>query len=282
MARSHRLTAIAAVTLFAAPAVAQQWWSNYNVGDQVRFTISGQDADVQTCTVAEIDPSVGLRVQCPQFKHWSAGRYIAYSKDNIRDGGGQAQAPAAPAAPGPAGRTPVGGDKWWSGYAVGDRVMFTISGARADLQSCTVAEADPENGLRVQCGPFKHWSAGSYIVYSPDNLGGGAGAAPAQGAPAQQAAPPPAPTPPRGVGAAGQLKPGEYACVGAGGRHIPGLGFKLAAGGQYTSLDGTSTGRVTTSASGVRFTGGQLDGQVGRWIDANSFALGQVQCAPWQ
>ena len=57
-----------------------------------------------------------------------------------------------------------------NGYSVGQQVSFSISGRPEDSQPCTVAENPPSGLMRVRCGAFKQWSAGVYIVYSPDNL----------------------------------------------------------------------------------------------------------------
>jgi hypothetical protein len=278
------------VAAMSSPAAAQNWWSQYRVGDQVMFSVSGREADFQPCIVAEADPDYGIRVRCNAFKHWPASTFIVYGEGDVRKSGGdtaavsQAQTPVSAPPRGQAqtpqeGRTPVGGNNWWSGYAVGDRVMFTISERASDVQPCTVVEADPDYGLRVQCQAFKHWAAGKYIVYHQNNIGG----APAQNVAARAAPPatqtPPRPNPPAGTG---PLKPGEYACYGIGGTLLVGLGFKLAANGSYTDLEGRNPGRVSAGGGSVTFTGGTLGGRTARRLDGNRFAFGQATtCEPW-
>jgi len=269
-------------SVLVAPAAAQNWWSNYKVGDRVMFSVSEREADLQPCIVVEADPQYGLRVQCQAFKHWGAGKYIVYHQNNL---GGRAPA-AAPQTPPTAagGRAPVGGRNWWAGYAIGDKVMFSVSERKDDLQPCTVVEAHPDYGLRVQCQAFKHWAAGKYIVYNQNNLGGAPDPAP----PTAGAGPKPAPaadpraTPPAATAGTGPLKPGEYACYGSGGTLLIGLGFKLAADGTYTDLEGGNRGRVTVSGGSVIFDGGTLGGKTGRRLDGSRFVLGYATtCEPW-
>lgn len=286
-----------ALAALATPVAAQNWWSDYAVGDQVMFSVSGREADMQPCVVAEADPDYGIRVRCNAFKHWPASKFIVYGAGDVRKAGGggaaaaapqaapgsQAQAaPGGPAQPAPGNRAPVGGNNWWSGYAVGDRVNFTVSERASDLQPCTVVEADPDYGLRVQCQAFKHWGAGKYIVYHPNNIGGAPAQAPAAApTPAALAAAPQTPRRPPPAGS-GPLKPGEYACYGTGGTLLIGMGFKLAANGSYTDLEGRNPGRVTARGGSVTFTGGTMGGKTARRLDGSRFAFGYATtCEPW-
>ncbi len=80
--------------------------------------------------------------------------------------------------------------------------------------------------------------------------------------------------------AAAELKPGEYACAGSGGRILIGLGFKLNADGSYTDLDGKSAGRVAFSGSSVTFTGGHLNGYVGTNVrGGTNFEIHSISCS---
>jgi hypothetical protein len=79
------------------------------------------------------------------------------------------------------------------------------------------------------------------------------------------------------------LLPGEYACAGSGGGILLGLGFRLAADGVYTDIDGKNPGRVTYSADGsaVTFVGGHLDGQHGRNVrnGGKNFEIDTISCS---
>jgi hypothetical protein len=83
-----------------------------------------------------------------------------------------------------------------------------------------------------------------------------------------------------GSATAAELKPGEYACAGSGGRILIGLGFKLNADGSYTDLDGKSAGRVTFSGSSVIFAGGHLNGYVGTNVrGGTNFEIHSISCS---
>jgi hypothetical protein len=83
-----------------------------------------------------------------------------------------------------------------------------------------------------------------------------------------------------GPAAAAELKPGEYACAGSGGRILIGLGFKLTADGSYTDLDGKNAGRATFSGSNVTFTGGHLNGYVGTNVrGGTNFEIHSISCS---
>jgi hypothetical protein len=83
-----------------------------------------------------------------------------------------------------------------------------------------------------------------------------------------------------GPAAAASLQPGEYACAGSGGTILIGLGFKLAADGSYTDLDGKSAGQAEFNGSSVRFVGGHLDGQTGRNVrGGTNFEIGAISCS---
>ena len=78
---------------------------------------------------------------------------------------------------------------------------------------------------------------------------------------------------------AAQLKPGEYACAGSGGRILIGLGFKLLADGTYTDLDGKTSGRLVYQGSSVTFVGGHLAGEVGRNVTATNLDIHSASCS---
>jgi hypothetical protein len=76
---------------------------------------------------------------------------------------------------------------------------------------------------------------------------------------------------------------GEWACYGTGGRRL--LGFTLQRGGTYLDGDGARAGTYAHDAAAgtVTFRGGAMDGQVGRNVRANGFALSRtVTCEPWR
>lgn len=95
---------------------------------------------------------------------------------------------------------------------------------------------------------------------------------------AQPVAPPAAPT-------GGSLVLGEYACYGTGGRPMTGMGFVLDAGGSYADLDGARGGSWShdATAATISFSGGYLDGQQGKGVSAEGFALTDtVSCEPYR
>lgn len=77
------------------------------------------------------------------------------------------------------------------------------------------------------------------------------------------------------------LKLGEYACYGAGGQLLIGLGFKVQAGNRYTDLDGGNSGTFSINDDTVRFHGGHLDGQVGKNLRDYKFQINQIDCGPF-
>ena len=83
-----------------------------------------------------------------------------------------------------------------------------------------------------------------------------------------------------GSAGAAELKPGEYACAGSGGRVLIGLGFKLSADGSYTDVDGKDAGRATFSGSNVTFSGGHLNGYVGTNVRCGTnFEIHSISCS---
>jgi hypothetical protein len=116
-------------------------------------------------------------------------------------------------------------------------------------------------------------------------LSGGVAASTVGNRPAspRPASPPPSP---RRAPAAADLAVGEYACYGAGGRVMIGLGFKVLPGRRFTDLDGANAGTWSISGTSVTFRGGHLDGQVGRDLKAGThgarFRIGSMaECEPW-
>jgi hypothetical protein len=76
----------------------------------------------------------------------------------------------------------------------------------------------------------------------------------------------------------------EYACYGDGSQVLAGLGFKVLGSGRYTDLDEVESGLYSVDGDTVTFTGGNLDGMVGRDFDPThgSFVIGQMaECEPW-
>ncbi len=271
-----------AVFLFAlnTSAIAQEIWprgdewrGQYKIGAKVSFSISGNASDHQTCTVSENSPQGIIRVMCGDFKQWTAGNYIVYGKGFIRQlettktvnssqtqNGNNTQARWAK------------GDEWRRESAVGDKIQFSISGKAADLQTCTVAENDPQAVMRVKCNSFKQWKAGTYIVHSESNL------KPTKTKMVDQNSQPTKPSTSSGSG----LKIGEYACYGSGGRIMIGLGFKVLAGNRYTDLEGGNRGTFVVAGDTVKFRGGHLGGQTGRDLKSYNFTIGaNAGCEPF-
>ena len=82
--------------------------------------------------------------------------------------------------------------------------------------------------------------------------------------------------------AADELKLGEYACYGSGGRHMIGLGFKVLPGGRYTDLDGKEKGRYVIDGSKVVFKGGHMASIEGKNFSKGRFRAGTLaSCEPF-
>jgi hypothetical protein len=86
---------------------------------------------------------------------------------------------------------------------------------------------------------------------------------------------PPAPS-------SGDLKVGEYACYGFGGQLLIGLGFKVLPGNRYTDLDNRDSGTFSIEDDVIRFHGGHLDGQFGRYLGNNKLTIRTASCAPFK
>ncbi len=84
-----------------------------------------------------------------------------------------------------------------------------------------------------------------------------------------------------GVASAQELKKGEYACYGSGGRIMAGMGFKVSPGGRYTDLDNKEKGSYTIKGDKVAFKGGHMDKMEGRNLKKNGFTLGRANCEPY-
>jgi hypothetical protein len=267
------LLAGAAAAILQAPISLAQgdWQSSYTVGTPVEFTISGNQSDFQPCTVAENWPGGIMKVECGSFRQWSAGKYIVYNSSDIRKAGGGSQA-AQPQPPQSRQAAQFAADDWQSAYQVGDQVNFSISGSETEFQPCTIAENWPGGIMKVNCGSFRQWVAGRYIVYGPSYLrkGGAGGPATQPGDdPVQpvQAPPEPAPEPtpgpqPAQLGLAGDIPLGSYECWGWNSARMD-LNFILDGGGRYTDSDGALGSYAFDAGSGqVSFSGGALDGQL--------------------
>lgn len=164
-------------------------------------------------------------------------------------------------------------DAWRGDYNLGDKVNFSVSGKAADFQSCTVAENKPEEVMRVKCDAFKDWVAGVYIVHSEGTI---------------RKTPPPAEDEPdpkttkKTGGNSTSLKIGEYACTGADGRMMIGLGFRVTSASRYVDLDGKRAGTFSIAGGKITFRGGHLEGIAGRDLKDNWFVVGaQASCGPF-
>jgi len=90
---------------------------------------------------------------------------------------------------------------------------------------------------------------------------------------------------PASHGTPSALPTGEWACYGAGGRLLIGLGFRLQAGGTYTNLDNRNKGTYNYQAAAgtIAFSGGHLAGQTGRNYHNHHFDLSStVGCEPFR
>ncbi len=99
-----------------------------NTKSATKFSISGNASDHQTCTVAENNPQAVMRVNCEAFKQWTAGRYIVYGKDYIRQQ--QIVKPVKNRQPQNENETEIEwakGDEWRGEFKVGDKIQFSIS-----------------------------------------------------------------------------------------------------------------------------------------------------------
>lgn len=287
--------AVCFLGLQAPVAASQQWergdeWrAEHKRGDKVQFSISGREADFQTCTVSSNDPGFPMRVECKAFKQWGAGSYIVYGKSSIRamkDAESKTETKKEPAggtyskpdnSKSSARKQWDSGDEWRGEFEVGDKIQFSISGRSADYQTCTVVENDPDRVMRVKCDAFKQWDAGTYIVHAKHYVRKkGDEAKRKEPEPAFNQKNPDGKQPPAG------LKVGEYACYGVGGRVMIGLGFKVLPGNRYTDLDGRNPGSFSVTGDTIKFRGGHLDGKTGRDLRGHSFAIGaQAECEPY-
>ncbi|MCD9185434.1 MAG: porin [Pyrinomonadaceae bacterium] len=254
-------------------AKGEEWRGQYKIGDKVKYTVSGSEADFQICTVTENAPTDLLRVKCDDFKYWKAGIYYGSTEKSFRplqkanNQPTNDQTETAPA------ETPNNSaewsviDEWRSSFKVGDKIKMSISGKAEDLQTCVVTENEPESVMRAKCGNFKQWKAGVNIVSEFQvNVNAKTTTNPQNIRTTNQ-------------GNSTRLKIGEYACTGAGGRMMIGLGFKITSANRYTDLDGKRSGTFTISGGKITFRGGHLNGITGRDLKDNWFTVGsQAQC----
>lgn len=77
---------------------------------------------------------------------------------------------------------------------------------------------------------------------------------------------------------------GEWACYGAGGRLMAGMGFVLKTGESYSDTEGGRGGKFRHDAAQatVSFSGGFLDGQIARKVRPAGMELRQVSCEPYR
>jgi hypothetical protein len=273
------------VLLSARSAVAQDEWRNaYKVGDKVELHITGNFW--QKCVVTENNPDSVMKGRCEEFvepppgTYTRAGGVYILSKSDTRPARAPSTAAASPrpSTPGTARNSGQGSaqaaPRGPGGFAVGDKVEIEASG---HWVPCVVAENHPDAIMRVRCEEYPALSrvAGVYTV-DRDNPQAVRKATGKIGKIAT-----PAPTQRPVAGPAG-LKVGEYACYGAGGRILAGLGFKVLSGNRYTDLEGDNEGSFSISGTTVTFRGGHLAGQTGRDLRGHNFTLGtQAECEPY-
>jgi hypothetical protein len=79
-----------------------------------------------------------------------------------------------------------------------------------------------------------------------------------------------------------ELRLGEYACMGAGGTILIGLGFRVLPGRKYVSLDNKDGGSYAydPAAATVTFVGGFLEGFRGENVQNNQFRIHGAFCGP--
>ena len=85
--------------------------------------------------------------------------------------------------------------------------------------------------------------------------------------------------------AAGGLSMGEYACYGAGGDLLMGLGFQVLDGSNYDDLDRKSPGTYSIDGDTIAFHGGHLDDEVGAGLNGDGqFTIenGAIACEPFK
>lgn len=265
----------------------------FRVGERVELNANGPHW--QSCVVLEPGSLYAvMRLRCDPYSGpgYSRGGGIyteSFDSRDVRragsapaDGprGAPASAPANGQAGGP-GRNPAGAPTaGTSGYRVGQAVEMEASG---HWVPCTISDIQDYGGavqlIRANCPAYPALGrvAGTYIVHNNET-----GLRPATGrtGPAPRpAAPPPPPPARRGA----TLANGEYACTGAGGRLMIGLGFRVVGPGRTVDLDGGNPGTFTVSGGIIRFRGGHMDGVTGRELnDRGEFNVGTgASCGPW-
>jgi hypothetical protein len=79
------------------------------------------------------------------------------------------------------------------------------------------------------------------------------------------------------------LPQGEFACYGADGRIMIGLGFRVLPGRKYVTLDNTEGGTYVydVGAATITFVGGFLEGFVGQDVVNNKFHIHSASCGPF-
>lgn len=139
---------------------------------------------------------------------------------------------------------------------------------------------------------FGEWSVQGRMTVSDnsckDNPSAGVSATPLAGLSGTPVGPRAAakaePAPPAAPAGDNALKTGEYACYGSGSQILAGLAFKVLPGKRYTDTDGGNAGSYRVDDGSVTFSGGHLDGTVGRELNRNrkSFRIGrQALCEPF-
>jgi len=83
--------------------------------------------------------------------------------------------------------------------------------------------------------------------------------------------------------AGGGLAIGQYACYGAGGELLIGLGFQVLDGARYNDLDGNTPGTYAIDGGRIIFQGGTLDGETGVDLKDGHFNLAShgISCEPY-
>lgn len=167
-----------------------------------------------------------------------------------------------------------------AGYRVGQAVEVEASNHWVPCTVSSIENVATDPMIRVDCPAYPALSraAGTYIVHN-----NATSIRPATGRTGPTAAPATPQRPLTVTAGGGALPLGEYGCVGAGGRMMNGLAFRLTGPNTYADLDGARRGTYRITGTTISFSGGHMDGVTGRDIKGNGFRVAaQAECELWQ